>query len=142
MAARAANLDLAPFEVRTPDDLDAAFQALTREKAEALLVLPDTMFFSYRQRIAAFAVAAKVPTIFGFRDHVDAGGLTSYGVNLRANHRRAAAYVVEILKGAKPSDLPVEFPTKLELIINLKTAKALGIDVSPILLARADEVIE
>jgi putative tryptophan/tyrosine transport system substrate-binding protein len=142
MAARAANLDLAPFEVRTPDDLAPAFQALVREKAEALLVLPDAMFFSYRQRIAAFAVAVKVPTIFGFRDHVDAGGLTSYGVNLRANHRRAAAYVVQILKGAKPSDLPVEFPTKLELIINLKTAKALGLEIPAQLLARADEVIE
>ena len=127
MAARASNLELAPFEVRGPDDLDPTFQALAREKAEGLVVLQDTMFFSYRQRIAALAVAAKLPTVFGFRDHVDAGGLISYGVNVRANHRRAAAYVVEILKGAKPSDLPVEFPTKLELIINLKTAKALGL---------------
>jgi putative tryptophan/tyrosine transport system substrate-binding protein len=100
------------------------------------------MFFSYRQRIAALAIAAKLPAIFGFRDHVDAGGLISYGVNLRANHRRAAAYVVEILKGTKPSELPVEFPTHLELIINLKTAGALGLTVPPSLLARADEVIE
>jgi putative ABC transport system substrate-binding protein len=142
MAARASNLELAPVEVRTPDDLDPAFQELAREKAGALVVLPDTMFFSYRQQIAALAVAAKLPAIFGFREHVDAGGLISYGVNLRANHRRAAAYVVEILKGAKPSDLPVEFPTKLELIINLKTASALGLTVPPTLLARADEVIE
>jgi putative tryptophan/tyrosine transport system substrate-binding protein len=86
--------------------------------------------------------AAKLPTIFGFRDHVDAGGLISYRVNVRANHRRAAAYVVEILKGAKPGDLPVEFPTKLKLIINRKTARALGLTVPPMLLARADEVIE
>ena len=141
-AARASKVELAPFEVRGPDDLDPAFQALARENAEALIVLQDTMVFSYRQRIAALAVAAKLPTIFGFRNHVDAGGLISYGVNIGANHRRAAAYVVEILKGAKPSDLPVEFPTKLELIINLKTAKALGLDVPPTLLARADEVIE
>ena len=142
MAAQASNLELIPLEVRAPEDLDPAFQAAAREKAEALVVLPDTMFFSYRQRIAALAIAAKLPTIFGFRDHVDAGGLISYGVNIRANHRRAAAYVVEILKGTKPSDLPVEFPTKLELIINLKTARALGLTVPPLLLARADEVIE
>ena len=142
MAARASNLELAPLEVRTSDDLDPGFKALTREKAEALVVLQDTMFFSYRQQIAALAIAAKLPTIFGFRDHVDAGGLTSYGINVRANHRRAAAHVVGILKGAKPGDLPVEFPTKLELIINLKTAKALGLEVPPSLLARADEVIE
>jgi putative tryptophan/tyrosine transport system substrate-binding protein len=142
MAAQASNLELIPLEVRAPDDLDSAFQAPAGEKAEALVVLPDTMFFNYRQRIAALAIAAKLPTIFGFRDHVDAGGLISYGVNVRANHRRAAAYVVEILKGAKPGDLPVEFPTKLELIINLKTATALGLTVPPSLLARADEVIE
>ena len=131
MAARASNLELVPFEVRTPDDLDPAFQALTREKTEALVVLQDTMFFSYRQQIAALAVAAKLPTIFGFRDHVDAGGLISYGVNVAENHRRAAGYIVEILKGAKAGDLPVEFPTKLELVINLKTAKALGLTSRP-----------
>jgi ABC-type uncharacterized transport system substrate-binding protein len=142
MAARASNLVLTPFEVRTPDDLDPAFQALTREKTEALVVLPDSMFFSYRQRIAALAVAAKLPTIFGFRDFVDAGGLISYGVNVAENHRRAAAYIVEIFKGTKPGDLPVEFPTKLELVINLKTGKAIGLDVPPLLLARADDVIE
>ena len=141
-AAQASNLELIPFEVRAPDDLDPAFQASAREKAEALVVLSDTMFFSYRQRIAALAIAAKLPAIFGFRDHVDAGGLISYGVNVRANHRRAAAYVVEILKGAKPSELPVEFPARLELIINLKTAELLGLTVPPTLLARADEVIE
>ena len=141
-AAQASNLELIPVEVRAPDDLDPAFQTTAREKAEALVVLSDTMFFSYRQRIATLAIVAKLPAIFGFRDHVDAGGLISYGVNVRANHRRAAAYVVEILNGAKPGDLPVEFPTKLELIINLKTAKALGLEVPPTLLARADEVIE
>jgi putative ABC transport system substrate-binding protein len=141
-AAQALNVELLPFEVRAPDDLDPAFQASAREKVEALIVLQDTMFFSYRQRIAALAIAAKLPTIFGFRDHVDAGGLISYGVNVRANHQRAAAYVVEILKGAQPGDLPVEFPTKLELIINLRTAKTLGLNVPPSLLSRADEVIE
>jgi ABC-type uncharacterized transport system substrate-binding protein len=141
-AARASNLELAPFEVRTPDELDPAFQEVTREKSQALVVLPDAMFFSYRHRIAALAVAAKLPTIFGFRDHVDAGGLISYGVNLAENHRRAAGYIVEIFNGTQAGDLPVEFPTKLELVINLKTGKAIGLDVPPLLLARADEVIE
>ena len=107
-----------------------------------MIVLVDGMFFTERERIASLAETIRIPAIYGFRDHVDAGGLISYGVNLAENFHRAATYVHKILKGAKPGDLPVEFPTKLELVINLKTAKALGLTVPPSLLARADEVIE
>jgi putative ABC transport system substrate-binding protein len=115
---------------------------LSNERVQAAVILGDAMLFQERQRVAELAAAARLPAVYGFRDHVDAGGLISYGVNYAENFRRAAIYVVKILKGAKPSDLPVEFPNKLELIINLKTAKALGLDISPTLLARADEVIE
>jgi putative ABC transport system substrate-binding protein len=100
------------------------------------------MLFQERERVAELAAAARLPAVYGFRDHVDAGGLISYGVNYAENFRRAAIYVVKILNGAKPSDLPVEFPNKLELVINLRAARALGLDILPTLLARADEVIE
>ena len=100
------------------------------------------MFFAQRRTITAAALATRLPTIFAYREFVDDGGLISYGINLPENFRRVADYVVKILKGAKPGDLPVEFPTKLELVINLPTAKALGLTVPPTLLARADEVIE
>ena len=131
-----------PAEVRTPDDLDAAFQALANDRVQAVIVLVDGMFFQERNRIAALAAAARLPAIYGFRDHVDAGGLVSYGVNLAENFHRCATYVNKILKGANPGDLPVEFPTKLELIINNKAVKALGLIISPSVLVRADEVIE
>jgi putative tryptophan/tyrosine transport system substrate-binding protein len=133
---------LVPAEVRAPNDLDAAFQGLANDGVQAVIVLVDGMLFNERGRVATLAAAAKVPAIYGFRDHVDAGGLVSYGVSLADNFHRAAAYVVKILKGAKPADLPVEFATKFEMVINLKTAKALGLTVPPTLLARADEVIE
>ena len=100
------------------------------------------MFFEERERIAKLAATSRLPAFYAFRDHVDAGGLISYGVNLAECFRRAATYVVKILKGAKPGDLPVELPPKLELVINLEAAKALGITVPPTLLATADEVIE
>jgi putative ABC transport system substrate-binding protein len=100
------------------------------------------MLFQERKRIAALAATARLPAVYGFRDHVDADGLISYGVNLPDNFRRTAIYVVKILNGARPSELPVEFPNKLELIINLNTANALGLDIPAALLARADEVIE
>ena len=131
-----------PTEVRSPNDLDAAFQTLANEHVQAVIVLVDGMLFSERNRIAALAAAARLPAIYGFRDHVDAGGLISYGVNLSENFHRAAAYVNKILKGAKPGDLPVEFPTKLELVVNNKAAKALGLNIPPSVLVRADEVIE
>jgi putative tryptophan/tyrosine transport system substrate-binding protein len=102
----------------------------------------DAMFFNERPRIAALAAAARLPAVYGFRDHVDAGGLISYGVDLAENIHRAATYVHKILKVANPADLPVEFPTKFELVINLKAADALGMGMPPLLLARADEVVE
>src|SRR6266446_1717416 len=131
-----------PAEVRAPNDLDGAFRALSNDHVQAVIVLVDGMLFGERNRIAALAAAARLPTIYGFRDHVDAGGLVSYGVNLAENFHRAAAYVNKILKGANPGDLPVEFPTKLELVINDRAAKALGLIIPPSVLVRADEVIE
>jgi ABC-type uncharacterized transport system substrate-binding protein len=141
-AAAALAIKLMPVEVRLPDDLDAAFQSLARERVDGVLVLQDPMFLTERRRIAMLAIAARLPTIFGFREHVEAGGLMSYGIDLRANYRRAADYVDKILKGTKPGDLPVELPARFELVINLKTAKALGIDVPLHLQQLADEVIE
>ena len=131
-----------PAEVRSVNDLDAAFQSLADDHVQAVIVLVDGMLFSERNRIAALAAATRLPAIYGFRDHVDAGGLASYGVNLSENFHRAAAYVNKILKGAKPGDLPVEFPTKLELVVNNQAAKALGLNIPPSVLVRADEVIE
>jgi putative tryptophan/tyrosine transport system substrate-binding protein len=141
-AARQLGIILVPAEIRAPEDLDAAFQALTNEHVQGLIVLVDGMFFNERRRIAQLAAATRLPAFYGFRDHVDAGGLISYGVNLADCFHRAATYVVKILKGAKPSDLPVEFPTKLELVINLPVAKVLGLRVPQTLLVLADEVIE
>ena len=136
------HIDAVPAEVRTPNDLDAAFQGLVNGHVQAVIVLVDGMLFSERNRIAGLAAAAQLPAIYGFRDHVDAGGLASYGVNLSENFHRAAAYVNKILKGAQPGDLPVEFPTKLELVVNNKAAKALGLNIPPSVLVRADDVIE
>jgi putative ABC transport system substrate-binding protein len=141
-ASQRVGIDLIPVEVRVPDDLDNVFKTLAKDNVQALIVLVDGMFFSERQRIAELASAARLPTIYPFRDHVDAGGLISYGVNLAECFHRAAGYVVRILKGANPGDLPVEFPTKLELVINNKAAKALGLTIPPSVIVRADEVIE
>jgi putative tryptophan/tyrosine transport system substrate-binding protein len=141
-AGKRLGVKLVSAEVREPNDLDTAFQLLSNEHVEAVVILASAMLFQERQRVAELAAAARLPAVYGFRDHVVAGGLISYGVNYAENFRRAAVYVVKILNGAKPSDLPVEFPNKLELVINLKAAKALGRDIPPALLARADEVIE
>ena len=100
------------------------------------------MFLNERKRIALFTIAERLPTVFGFRENVDDGGLMSYGTDLRESWRRTATFVDKILKGAKPGDLPIEFPTKVQLVINLTTARALGLEIPPSLLARADEVIE
>ena len=107
-----------------------------------VIVEQSSMLVVSRKEVAEAAAAKKLPTVYGYREHVDAGGLVSYGVNLNSCYHRAAYYVDRILKGAKPSDLPVEFPTNIELVINLKTAKALGLQIPPALIARADDVIE
>jgi putative tryptophan/tyrosine transport system substrate-binding protein len=141
-ASTALAMTVLAVETRTPNDLDSVFPALARERVDVVIVLRDSLLFGYRRTIAAAALAARLPTIYQYREPVDDGGLISYGINLSENFRRATDYVVKILKGAKPGDLPVEFPTKLELVINLPTAKALGLTVPPTLLARTDELIE
>jgi putative tryptophan/tyrosine transport system substrate-binding protein len=129
-------------EVRGRDDLESALRQLVNEPVSSILVLYDALFFQERRRIAALVEAARVPTVYGARDHVSDGGLMSYGISLRASAYRSAWYFGQIFKGANASNLPVEFPTKLELVINSKTAKALALTIPPSLLARADEVIE
>jgi putative ABC transport system substrate-binding protein len=141
-AAAQAAIALVPFELRNPDQLEEAFARFAHERADALIVPPDVTFTTHRRRIANLALGARLPTIFFVRQSVEDGGLMSYGPNPVENYRRAATYVDKILKGAKPQDLPIERPTNFDLIINLTTAKALGLDVPATLLARADEVIE
>ena len=140
VAARTLGMRLEPVPVRGPNDFDAAFKAV--RGADGLLLLDSVLFTTHRARLAGLAAASRLAAIYGYREMVEAGGLISYGANIPHMYRRAATYVAKILKGAKPADLPVEQPTTLELVINLKTAKALGLTVPPSLLARADEVIE
>jgi putative ABC transport system substrate-binding protein len=128
--------------VSDPDQFNGAFATIVTERAQALVVVVDPLTVRYRERIVELAMNNRLPAMYGFREFVDAGGLIAYGVNVPNLCRRAAAYVDKIIKGAKPADLPVEQPTRFELLINLKTAKALGLEIPPILLARADEVIE
>ena len=142
VTARALGLRLQVFEVRAPDELESAFEAMQQGGVEALVQLPDGMLFSQRGRIVDLAARRRLPAIYEDREFVESGGLMSYGVGIAANFRRAATYVDKILKGAKPADLPVEQPTKFEFVINLKTAKALGLTIPPSVLARADEVIQ
>ena len=141
-SVNALGVQLTVLEVASPDDLHAAFQRLARERVKVVMLLPDFMFLNERKRIALFAMAERLPTMFAFRENVEDGGLMSYGTNVRESWRRTASFVDKILKGAKPGDLPIEFPTKLELLINLTTAKALELTIPATLLARADEVIE
>jgi ABC-type uncharacterized transport system substrate-binding protein len=142
VAARALGVRLQFVEARGPADIDRAFSDMTRERADALIVLGSPMFFAERRRLVDLAAKHRLPALYSARDSVDAGGLMSYGQNFADLFRRAATYVDKILKGAKPADLPVEQPTKFELVINLRTAKALGLTIPPSLLARADQVIE
>jgi putative ABC transport system substrate-binding protein len=141
-ATRSIRLHLRAVEARKAGELASAFAVMARGHANALLVLPDGMFLLNRPNIAELAAKYRIPAMYGLREHVDAGGLVFYGASLRDSFRRAAAYVDKILKGANPADLPVEQPTKFELVINLKTAKALGLTIPPSLLQRADQVIE
>ena len=141
-AATALSVELAAFQAQTAEDFDNAFATMARTGVGAALVAGDTFFFFERSKIAAAAQSAQVPTMYNFREYLEAGGLVSYGVDLEENYRQIARYVDKILKGAKPSDLPVELPTKFELVINLKTVKALGITIPESILARADELIE
>jgi ABC-type uncharacterized transport system substrate-binding protein len=142
VAARALEVRPQFVEARGPDDLDRALSDMTRARAGALTVLPSAMFVSERRRLVDLAAKNRLPAVYGSREFVDAGGLMSYGPNIADLNRRAATYVDKILKGAKPADLPVERPTKFEVVINLKTARALGLTIPPSLLQRADQVIE
>ena len=142
--ATAARLELkiVKADVRKPDDVEQAFKKFNEERAEVAIVLQSNLLFLEQARIATAAAATRLPTVYGYRVHVDAGGLISYGVDLNACVHRAATYVYKILNGARASDLPVELPTKLELAINMKAAKQLGIAFPTAILVRADHVVE
>jgi putative ABC transport system substrate-binding protein len=142
VAAQSLGVQLQLLEARGPNDFDGAFAAMAKERAGALLVLSDVIFNNHQTRLADLAAKNRLPATYGVKESVEAGGLMSYGPSFLDLHRRAATYVDKILKGATPADLPVEQPTKFELVINLKTAKALDLTIPPTLLSRADEVIE
>lgn len=141
-AATALRIKLLSLDVRTGDQLDEAFAVMVRERPEALLVFADRVFLHNRVRIMDFATKHRLPGVHAYRELVEVGGLISYGPSYAGMHRRAAYYVDRILKGAKPGDLPVERPTTFEMVINLKTAKVLGLTIPPAVLARADKIIE
>ncbi len=140
--ARPLKIQVQALEVRGSDGFTAAFGTVTRERIGAILVPADGMFILNRARIADLAARARLPAMYGLREYVEAGGLVVYGPSMRESFRHAATYVGKILKGAKPGDLPVEQPTKFELVINMKTAKVLGLTIPQSLLLRADQVIE
>jgi putative ABC transport system substrate-binding protein len=141
-AVRSRGITAVTAEASAAEQLALALKTFTEAQVQAIVVPLNALFISQSSRIAQLALSARLPAIFAYRQSVELGGLASYGVDRRENFRRAAVYVDKILKGAKPSDLPIEFPTKLLLVLNLKTAKAIGLNVPPALLARADEVIE
>ena len=141
-AAKAFNLKLEFFPVRAEPEFDRAFQAMSSKRPGALIMLADRLFLHHRAQIVEFAAQNRLPTVYAYRELVEAGGLMSFGPSYPDMHRRAAYFVDRILKGAKPAELPMEQPSKFELIINLKTAKALGLTISPSVLQRADQVIE
>jgi len=141
-AGRSMNVQLQVLDVRAPGDFDGAFSAMMRDRSHALIVLGGSIFFAERTRVVALAAQNRLPSMYLLKQYVEAGGLMAYGASNRESIRRAATYVDRVLKGAKPADLPIEQATKLELIINLKTAKALGLTIPQGLLQRADEVIQ
>lgn len=140
--ARALKLEVRLFEAHDPEGFEAVFATMRAERLAALMVQNNALFITHRRRIVELAAKSGIPTVYGEREFVDAGGLMFYGASLREMYGDAAVYVDKILKGAKPGHLPIEQPTKLELIINLKAAKALGISIPPSVLARADRVVE
>jgi putative ABC transport system substrate-binding protein len=140
--AQALGLTVIVPEVSSPESISDAIQTLASERVDVVVVLESTLLLNFRGKIASLMAANHLPAIYGYRDHVEEGGLISYGIDLRWCWHRTATYVHKILSGVAPADLPVEFPTKLQTAVNLKTAKALDIVLSPALLARADEVIE
>jgi putative ABC transport system substrate-binding protein len=142
-SAPALHIELQSLEVQDPNELEGAFDAMTRQHADGLLVLSDSVIATvYRARLTELAAKHKLPAIYGHSQYIEAGGLMSYGPSLSAVYGRAAGFVDKILKGAQPASLPAEQPTKFELIINLGTAKTLGLEIPPGLIARADKVIE
>jgi putative ABC transport system substrate-binding protein len=141
-AADSLRLPLQPAAVQGPNDFESAFSAITRGGASSLIVLSSPLFAKHRARIAELAAKSRLPAIYPLSDYADAGGLMSYGPNLADMYRRVATYVDKILKGTKPADLPVEQPMKFELVINLKTAKQIGLTIPPNVLVRADKVIK
>ncbi len=141
-AARVLRVTVQPLGVREPDDFDGAFAAMIRERPDALFLVTDSLTALYRKRVLDFAAQHRIPAMYEFSFLVRDGGLMSYGPSLDDNFRRAAVYVDRILKGAKPADLPVEQPTRYYLVVNIKTAKALGLTIPPSLLLRADQIIE
>jgi putative ABC transport system substrate-binding protein len=143
MVARSLGVTLQPVQIRTVDDFESAFASVLKGRAEALVVGAGQFLFSHQRRVVAFATNHRLlPAIYAWKDPVSAGGLMAYGVNIPQVYRRAAYYVDKILRGTKPGDLPVERPTKFDLVVNLKTAKALNLTIPPSLLARADQVID
>ena len=142
VAARSLKVQLQLLEARAPGDFAKVFLAMTNARAGGVIALGGSMFFAERSRIAELAAQSRLPAVYILREFAEAGGLMAYGSSIRESWRRAAGYVDKILKGAKPADLPVEQPTKFELVINLKTAKALGLTIPPSVLLRADEVIQ
>ena len=140
--AAALHIRVLVLDVRSADQLDGAFDVIVQKRPEALMVPGDRVFLTNRARIVQFAAQRRLPSMHAYRELVEAGGFVSYGPSYAGMHRRAAYYVDRILKGTKPGDVPVEGPTKFELVINLKTGKALGLTIPPSVLARADQVIE
>jgi putative ABC transport system substrate-binding protein len=141
-SARTTNIKTISSDADHPDDLDGALRVLADGQVDVVIVLQTSMLLTYSRQIAASALEKRLPTVYGYREHVVAGGLISYGVDLRWCYYRGAYFVDRILRGTAPGDLPIEFPTKMFLSVNLKTASALGVTVQPMLLGRADEVIE